>query len=89
METLYLVLLARCCSISLCHLRIEIRRWQEPPSRSMGGLLWRNSRVSFGKPENFVFKRMKRYSPDIFKTKILGEKTASFAVQWTQVSLHQ
>ncbi|KAF2310717.1 hypothetical protein GH714_016564 [Hevea brasiliensis] len=30
----------------------------------------------FGKPENFVFKRMKKYSPDIFKTKILGEKTA-------------
>ncbi|KAJ9691351.1 hypothetical protein PVL29_013508 [Vitis rotundifolia] len=29
----------------------------------------------FGKPENFVFDRMKKYSPDIFKTKILGEKT--------------
>ncbi|KAK6916911.1 Cytochrome P450 [Dillenia turbinata] len=30
----------------------------------------------FGKPENFVGKRMKKYSKDIFKTKILGEKTA-------------
>lgn len=30
----------------------------------------------FGKPENFVFDRMKKYSPDIFKTKILGEETA-------------
>ncbi|XP_057502434.1 beta-amyrin 28-monooxygenase-like [Actinidia eriantha] len=30
----------------------------------------------FGKPENFVGERMKKYSPDIFKTNILGEKTA-------------
>jgi cytochrome P450 len=30
----------------------------------------------FGKPEKFVGDRMKKYSPDIFKTKILGEKTA-------------
>ena len=30
----------------------------------------------FGKPENFVFDRMDKYSPEIFKTNILGEKTA-------------
>ncbi|KAF7114026.1 hypothetical protein RHSIM_RhsimUnG0100900 [Rhododendron simsii] len=30
----------------------------------------------FGKPENFVADRMKKYSHDIFKTNILGEKTA-------------
>jgi cytochrome P450 len=30
----------------------------------------------FGKPENFVGNRMKKYSHDIFKTNILGEKTA-------------
>uniref|UniRef100_A0A5B7ADD7 Putative beta-amyrin 28-oxidase-like n=1 Tax=Davidia involucrata TaxID=16924 RepID=A0A5B7ADD7_DAVIN len=30
----------------------------------------------FGKPEHFVGERMKKYSPDIFKTHILGEKTA-------------
>ncbi|XP_059667346.1 beta-amyrin 28-monooxygenase-like [Cornus florida] len=30
----------------------------------------------FGKPENFVGDRMRKYSPDIFKTDILGEKTA-------------
>ncbi|KAA8537088.1 hypothetical protein F0562_029566 [Nyssa sinensis] len=30
----------------------------------------------FGKPENFVGERMKKYSSDIFKTHILGEKTA-------------
>jgi len=29
----------------------------------------------FGKPEKFVFDRMKKYNPDIFKTKILGEET--------------
>uniref|UniRef100_A0A6N2KLC1 Cytochrome P450 n=1 Tax=Salix viminalis TaxID=40686 RepID=A0A6N2KLC1_SALVM len=29
----------------------------------------------FGKPEKFVFDRMKKYSSDIFKTRILGEKT--------------
>lgn len=32
----------------------------------------------FGKPEKFVGERMKKYSSDIFKTKILGEKTAVF-----------
>nr|AZS32336.1 CYP716 family cytochrome P450 monooxygenase [Lagerstroemia speciosa] len=30
----------------------------------------------FGKPDKFVFDRMKKYSPDIFKTRILGEDTA-------------
>ncbi|KAL0321437.1 UNVERIFIED_CONTAM: Beta-amyrin 28-monooxygenase [Sesamum radiatum] len=30
----------------------------------------------FRTPEKFVGDRMKKYSPDIFKTKILGEKTA-------------
>ncbi|CAK7357402.1 unnamed protein product [Dovyalis caffra] len=30
----------------------------------------------FGKPEKFVFDRMKKYSSDIFKTKIFGEKIA-------------
>nr|GMD03204.1 beta-amyrin 28-oxidase-like [Ipomoea batatas]GME15259.1 beta-amyrin 28-oxidase-like [Ipomoea batatas] len=30
----------------------------------------------FGKPEKFVHDRMKKYSPEIFKTMILGEKTA-------------
>ncbi|MBA0811786.1 hypothetical protein Gohar_025804 [Gossypium harknessii] len=29
----------------------------------------------FGNPENFVFNRMRKYSPRIFKTKILGEET--------------
>ena len=29
----------------------------------------------FGKPEKFVFDRMRKYNPDIFKTKILGEET--------------
>lgn len=30
----------------------------------------------FGKPEKFVHERMKKYSPEVFKTMILGEKTA-------------
>ncbi|KAM3361683.1 beta-amyrin 28-monooxygenase [Capsicum galapagoense] len=29
----------------------------------------------FGSPEKFVIDRMNKYSPDIFKTKIMGEKT--------------
>ena len=29
----------------------------------------------FGKPDKFVFDRMKKYNPDIFKTKILGTET--------------
>ncbi|KAL8512791.1 hypothetical protein ACS0TY_019068 [Phlomoides rotata] len=30
----------------------------------------------FRRPDNFVTDRMRKYSPEIFKTKILGEKTA-------------
>lgn len=30
----------------------------------------------FGSPEKFVFDRMRKHSPNVFKTKILGEETA-------------
>ncbi|KAF2317949.1 hypothetical protein GH714_041273 [Hevea brasiliensis] len=47
-----------------------------PPGTMGWPIMGETVEFLFGKPENFVFKRMKKYSPDIFKTKILGEKTA-------------
>lgn len=47
-----------------------------PPGSFGWPVLGESVEFLFGKPENFVGERMKKYSPDIFKTKILGEKTA-------------
>nr|AJD25249.1 cytochrome P450 CYP716C12 [Salvia miltiorrhiza] len=47
-----------------------------PPGSFGWPVLGESVEFLFGKPENFVGDRMKKYSPDIFKTKILGEKTA-------------
>ncbi|KAK4440295.1 Beta-amyrin 28-monooxygenase [Sesamum alatum] len=47
-----------------------------PPGSFGWPILGESVEFLFGKPEKFVGDRMKKYSPDIFKTKILGEKTA-------------
>ena len=47
-----------------------------PPGSFGWPIIGKSIEFLFCKPEKFVGDRMKKYSPDIFKTKILGEKTA-------------
>ncbi|KAG8385160.1 hypothetical protein BUALT_Bualt03G0012900 [Buddleja alternifolia] len=47
-----------------------------PPGSFGWPVLGESIEFLFGKPEKFVGDRMKKYSEEIFKTKILGEKTA-------------
>ncbi|KAJ0082945.1 hypothetical protein Patl1_11656 [Pistacia atlantica] len=69
---LYLVLILLILAGGIC----LFKRDQEnlPP----GSLGWPyiGETIEFLKAENFVYDRMKQHSPDIFKTKILGEETA-------------
>ncbi|KAI3706297.1 hypothetical protein L6452_23933 [Arctium lappa] len=47
-----------------------------PPGSFGWPIIGETIQFLFNKPENFVMHRMKNHSPDIFKTTILGEKTA-------------
>ncbi|KAM6551649.1 hypothetical protein CsatB_001457 [Cannabis sativa] len=76
METLYLIL----CSAPVLFLVLYIVIFKSSnnnlPPGSMGWpIIGETIEFLFGNPEKFVFKRMEKYSPDIFKTNILGEKT--------------
>ncbi|XP_051128766.1 beta-amyrin 28-monooxygenase-like [Andrographis paniculata] len=47
-----------------------------PPGSFGWPIIGESIEFLFGKPEKFVGDRMRKYSPEIFKTKIFGEKTA-------------
>ncbi|KAK4491531.1 hypothetical protein RD792_002283 [Penstemon davidsonii] len=47
-----------------------------PPGNFGWPMIGESMQFLFGKPEKFVAERMQKYSTDVFKTKILGEKTA-------------
>lgn len=77
MELLALALVIFTFSITI----FGFRRWSDsdtklPPGSFGWPVVGETIQFLFGKPEKFVGDRMKKYSPDIFKTKILGEKTA-------------
>lgn len=68
--------LALCLFFALRN-RKNVSRPQNLPPGSFGfPFIGETLQFLFGNPEKFVFHRMKKYSQDIFKTKILGEKTA-------------
>lgn len=48
-----------------------------PPGKTGWPLLGETLAYVFS-PENFIFDRMKKYSPHVFKTSLAGEKTAVF-----------
>ncbi|GKV11247.1 hypothetical protein SLEP1_g22514 [Rubroshorea leprosula] len=74
-----LLLVSLVFTLSVCFFALW-RRSTGPKNLPPGSLGWpimgETLEFLFGKPENFVFDRMRKYSPDIFKTKILGEETA-------------
>ncbi|KAF8413452.1 hypothetical protein HHK36_001439 [Tetracentron sinense] len=47
-----------------------------PPGSLGWPILGETLEFLYGKPEKFVGDRMRKYSPEVFKTKILGEETA-------------
>nr|BBG80450.1 cytochrome P450 716C54 [Avicennia marina] len=56
--------------------RCDVGGAKLPPGSFGWPILGESIEFLFGKPEKFVGDRMEKYSPAIFKTKILGEKTA-------------
>ncbi|KAE8707623.1 Small nuclear ribonucleoprotein associated protein B [Hibiscus syriacus] len=47
-----------------------------PPGSFGWWIMGETLEFMFGNPENFMLSRMRKYSPHIFKTKIMGEETA-------------
>ncbi|CAL5407259.1 unnamed protein product [Camellia sinensis] len=79
MEFLYLSIILASLSIliTIFSLRHRSNDGVKLPPGSFGWpIIGESIEFLFGKPENFVNYRMTKYSQEIFKTKIFGEKTA-------------
>ncbi|KAK2988063.1 hypothetical protein RJ640_002004 [Escallonia rubra] len=74
--TLALIGLSLLLTVFLFKRRSDGGETNLPPGSFGWPIMGETIEFLFGKPENFVGDRMKKYSSDIFKTKILGEKTA-------------
>ncbi|KAF8390944.1 hypothetical protein HHK36_023244 [Tetracentron sinense] len=77
---LFLPLLLIFASLAISIFAYKRRKARSGTKLPRGSLGWpfmgETLEFLYGKPEKFVGDRMQKYSPDIFKTKILGEQTA-------------
>ncbi|XP_009758679.1 beta-amyrin 28-monooxygenase-like [Nicotiana tabacum] len=61
---------------AIVHKRLSSNKTKLPPGSFGWPVIGETIDFLFSNPEKFVSDRMKKYSPDIFMTKIMGEKTA-------------
>lgn len=81
METFFIVLAVVAIALALASVVFASRHGKRggknlPPGSFGWPIIGETVEFLFGKPDKFVFDRMAKYSPDIFKTRILGEDTA-------------